>query len=289
MSYCLRATAMQGNVRLFFADTTEMIEKAREIHGTSATASAALGRFLSVTSLMGIMLKSEKDKMTISMNGGGPAGNLVAVTNMQGNVKGYVSNPQADLPVREDGKLDVGGLVGKEGRLNVIKDLGLKEPYVGQVPVVSGEIGDDFTYYFAVSEQVPSAVVVGVLVEKDLSIKSSGALIVQMMPGSNEMLADVIEFRLKEVPPLSALIAEGKSGEEILNMLFDDMDLKINDRIEVDYVCDCHRDRFEKALISLGREELVKLSEEGEAEIKCQFCNKVYTFSSEELLGLSKS
>lgn len=289
MAYILRGTAQDGGVRVFAAITTDLVEKARKIHDMSPTASAALGRLMTASSIMGIMLKGENDILTISMNGGGEAGNLVVTSNAKGNVKGYISNPHVDLQVKENGKLDVGGAVGKDGFLNVVKDLGLREPYVGQVPISTGEIGDDLAYYFVTSEQVPTAVAVGVLVDTDLSIKASGGLIVQMMPDQNEMLADIITYRLEEIPPISTLIAEGKSAEDILNMLFDDMDLKIHERIDVDYVCDCSQDRIERALISLGREELTRLKDEEEhMEVHCHFCNKKYNFTKIDIENLLK-
>lgn len=288
MSYILRATAKGGDVRIFAAITTEMVEKARATHNLSPTASAALGRFLTAGSIMGVMLKSEQDTLTLSMNGGGEAGNLIVVANSKGNVKGYISNPFVDPPLNSKGKLDVGGAIGVNGTLNVIKDYGLKEPYSSQVPIRTGEIGDDIAYYFTVSEQTPSAVVVGVQVEKDVTIKSAGGLIVQMMPGSDPLLADLITYRLEEIPPLSVLIGDGKSGEDILNMLFDDMELKILERIEVDYVCDCSRERVERALISMGREELESIKEDQNIEVQCHFCNTKYEFSRKDIEGLIK-
>lgn len=289
MGTILRATAQNGGVRIFAAITTDVVEKARVIHDMSPTASAALGRLLTGASMMGTMLKGDKNTITLSLNGGGEAGNLVVTSNAKGNVKGYIGNPHVDLAPKENGKLDVGGAVGKNGFLNVVKDLGLKEPYVGKVPLYTGEIGEDLAYYYVVSEQVPTAVAVGVLVDTDLSIKAAGGLIVQMMPGQDEMLGDIITYRLEEIPPISQLIAEGKSGEDLLNLLFDDMDLKIHESIEVDYVCDCSRERVEKAMISIGREELTKLMEEDEqTEVACHFCNKKYHFSREDIGELLK-
>jgi molecular chaperone Hsp33 len=288
MSYILRATAKDGEVRIFAAITTEMVEKARATHNLSPTASAALGRFLTAGSVMGIMLKSEKDTLTLSMNGGGEAGSLVVVANSKGNVKGYISNPFVDPPLNSKGKLDVGGAIGIDGTLNVIKDLGLKEPYSSQVPIRTGEIGDDIAYYFTVSEQVPSAVVLGVQVDTDVTIKSAGGLVIQMMPGADPLLADLITYRIEEIPPLSTLIGEGKSGEDILNMLFDDMELKIFEKIEVDYICDCSKERVERALISMGREELESIKEEENIEIQCHFCNTKYKFTKEDIAGLIK-
>lgn len=284
MAYILRGTAYNDTIRVFAAITTDLVEKARQTHDLSPTASAALGRLLTAGSIMGTMLKGDKDTMTISINGGGEAGKLVVSTNSKGNVKGYISNPHVNPPLNSLGKLDVGTAVGKDGFVNVVKDLGLKEPYVGQVPISTGEIGDDLAYYFTVSEQVPTAVAVGVLVNTDLTIKSSGGLIIQMMPNDNDFLADIITFRLQEIPPISTLIAEGKSGEDLLNKLFDDMDLKILERIEIDYECDCSVERIEKALISIGREELERLKEEEEnVEVQCHFCNKKYNFTKKDI------
>lgn len=287
MGYIVRGTVKNGDIRVFAAITTDMVQKARDVHRLSPTASAALGRLLTAGSIMGTMLKGQKDSITLSINGGGPAGNLVVVSNPSGNVKGYIGNPEVDLPLNAKGKLDVSGAVGKDGSLNVVKDMGLKEPYVGQVPIYTGEIGDDVAYYFTTSEQVPSAVALGVLVDKDTSIKSAGGLIIQMMPGADPMLGEIITFRLQEIPPLSTLIAEGKTAEDILNMLFDDMDLKIHEKLEVNYVCDCSRERVEKALIALGREELTKLRDEEESiELQCHFCDRKYEFTRDDIIKL---
>jgi molecular chaperone Hsp33 len=291
MGYILRATAQNGDVRIFGTITTDIVQKAQTMFDLSATASAALGRLLTAGSMMGVMLKGEEDSLTLSMNGGGPAGNLVVAANQKGLVKGYISNPHVDLPIKENGKLDVGGAIGRDGVLNVIKDLGLKAPYNGQSAIVSGEIGDDLAYYFTASEQTPSAVAVGVLVDTDRSIKAAGGLIIQMMPGADELLADIITYRLQEIPPISTLISEGKTGEDILNLLFDDMDLEIHEKIETEYKCDCSRERIERALLALGRRELESLKEEQDSiEIQCHFCDKRYNFTGgdiDRLLGES--
>ncbi|WDC83555.1 Hsp33 family molecular chaperone HslO [Caloramator sp. mosi_1] len=290
MGKLVRATASNGDIRLFAAITTDIVEKARQIHNLSPTASAALGRLLTAGSIMGAMLKGEKDTLTLSMNGKGPAGNLVVVANSKGNVKGYITNPHVDLPLNEKGKLNVGAAIGKEGFLNVVKDMGLRDPYVGSVPIYTGEVGDDIAYYFTVSEQVPSAVALGVLVDTDISIKSAGGLVIQMMPGANELLADIITFRLQEIPPLSTLIAEGKTCEDILNLLFDDMDLKIHEEIDIAYECDCSRQRVEKALIALGKDELERLKEEEELmQVECHFCDRRYQFTREDIQALIDS
>lgn len=289
MGYIVRGTIKNGDIRVFAAITTDMVQKAKDIHKLTPTASAALGRFLTAGSIMGTMLKGEKDSVTLSINGGGPAGSMIVVSNPSGNVKAYIGNPEVDLPLNAKGKLDVGGAVGKNGTLNVVKDMGMKDPYVSQVPIYTGEIGDDIAYYFTTSEQVPSAVALGVLVDRDTTIKSAGGLIIQMMPGADPMLGDIITYRLQEIPQLSTLIAEGKSAEDILNMLFDDMDLKIYEKLNVDYVCDCSKERVERALISMGKEELTKLRDEEERiELQCHFCDKKYEFTREDIDKLLK-
>lgn len=289
MGYVLRATASDSDVRIFAAITTDIVEKARQIHGTSPTASAALGRLLTASSMMGTMLKGDKDTLSISLNGGGIAGNLLAASNSTGNVRGYISHPEANLPLNKKGKLDVSGIVGKDGMLNVVKDMGLKEPYSGQVPLYSGEIAEDIAYYFAESEQVPSAVALGVLVDTDTSIKSAGGLIIQMMPDADPLLSDLITYRLRELPPISSLIAVGKSGEDILKMLFDDMNLKVHEKIDTSYVCNCSRDRVENALAALGALEIQDLMKENKPiEIQCHFCNRKYEFSVDELNSILK-
>lgn len=289
MGYVLRATASDSDVRIFAAITTDIVEKARQIHGTSPTASAALGRLLTASSMMGTMLKGDNDTLSISLNGGGIAGNLLAASNSTGNVRGYISHPEANLPLNKKGKLDVSGIVGKDGMLNVVKDMGLKEPYSGQVPLYSGEIAEDIAYYFAESEQVPSAVALGVLIDTDTSIKSAGGLIIQMMPDADPLLSDLITYRLRELPPISSLIAVGKSGEDILKMLFDDMNLKVHEKIDTGYVCNCTRDRVENALAALGASEIQDLMKENKPiEIQCHFCNRKYEFSVDELNSILK-
>lgn len=284
MGYILRATAQNGDVRIFCAITTDIVQEAQTMFDLSPTASAALGRLLTAGSMMGVMLKGEDDSLTLSMNGGGPAGNLVVTANQKGQVKGYISNPHVDLPLKDNGKLDVGGAIGTNGVLNVIKDMGLKMPYNGQSQLMTGEIGDDLAYYFTTSEQTPSAVAVGVLVDTDLSIKAAGGLIIQMMPGASEFIADIITYRLQEIPPISTLIAEGKTGEDILNLLFDDMGLEVHERIETEYKCDCSRERIERALLALGHKELQSLKEEQESiEVQCHFCDKKYAFTRKDI------
>lgn len=289
MGYIVRGTASNGEVRVFAAITTDIVEKAREIHDLSPTATAALGRLMTAAAIMGTMSKGEEDTTTLSINGGGPAGNVVVVADAKGNVKGYVSNPHAELPLNEIGKMDVGGIIGTNGTFRVVRDLGFGEPYVGQVPIQTGEIGDDLAYYFTYSEQVPSAVALGVLVDAKVPVRSAGGLIIQMMPGANEFLADIIMYRLEEIPPVSKLIDEGKTAEDILNLLFDDMDLKIYEKQEITYKCNCTRERVSRALIAMGREELTMLKEEDKGiEVGCHFCTTQYQFNEEDIDELLK-
>lgn len=285
----VRAVAKDGQVRIIGGDTTELVSKATKIHECAATASAAYGRMLTCGSLMGTMLKSPKDSLTLKIDGKGPAKGIVVTAYSDGHVKGYIGNPKVDLPANNLGKLDVGGAIGKDGGLLIIRDMGLKEPYVGQVPIYTGEVGDDLAYYFTVSEQTPSAVAVGVLVDKDLSIKSAGGFIIQMMPNADELLADLITYRLQEVPPISKLLSDGKTIEEILQLIFEDMDLKILEEIHPEYKCDCSREKVEKALISIGKKDLKEIYDEGkEEELVCQFCNEKYKFTHEDIGKLLK-
>ncbi|SHH78084.1 molecular chaperone Hsp33 [Clostridium collagenovorans DSM 3089] len=283
----IRATAHSGDVRITVAITTEMVNEATKIHGCTPTAAAALGRMLTAGSIMGSMMKSEKDKLTLKIDGGGEAKGVVVTASSDASVKGFIGNPRVELPTNEKGKLDVGGAIGKDGSLIVIRDMGLKEPYVGHSPIYTGEIGDDLAYYYTVSEQIPTAVGVGVLVDVDHSIKASGGLIIQMMPGAPEGLADIITFRLEENPPITKLISEGKTVEDILNLYFDDMDLKLYDTVVPQYLCDCKREKVEKALISLGKQELESIHKDGKTEsIQCQFCGRKYDFTPEDLLEI---
>jgi molecular chaperone Hsp33 len=280
----VRATAQNGSIRIFGAITTELVDKAVKIHGCLPTAAAALGRMLTAGSIMGAMLKSEKETLTLQISGGGEAKGIVVTAYANGNVKGYIGNPEVDLPANTKGKLDVGGAIGLNGNLLVIKDMGLKEPYVGQVPIATGEIGDDLAYYFTSSEQTPSAVGLGVLVDKDLSISAAGGFIIQMMPGASELVADLITYRLEEIPSVTEMIEKGMSVEEMLEFIFEDMDLKILESIVPGFECDCSRERVEKALISIGRKDLEEIHSEGkDEEIKCHFCNTSYVFTSTEV------
>lgn len=286
----VRATASNGDIRITAAITTELVNEGVKIHNCAPTAAAALGRMLVAGSLMGSMLKSEKDALTLQMSGGGEAKGVVVTSHSDASVKGYIGNPSVDLPSNSKGKLDVGGAIGKNGNLVIIRDMGLKEPYVGQVPIYSGEVGDDLAYYFTVSEQTPSAVGLGVLVDTDLSIKAAGGFIIQMMPGANELAADLVTYRLEEIPSITEMIVKGMTIEEILEYIFEGMELKIHDSMIPSYKCDCSREKVERAFISIGQKDLEELYNEGKTEeLKCHFCNKAYKFSHEQIGEIIKS
>ncbi len=282
--YIIRASGANHSIRVFAAFTTNMVEKARKFHNTSPVASAALGRTLTASSMMGIMMKNEKDKLTVQIKGNGPIGNIVVVTNAKGIVKGYVDYPQVEVPLKYAGKLDVGTAVGKEGTLTVIKDLGLKKPYVGSYSLVNGEIAEDFTAYFAYSEQQPSAVALGVLVDTNYSIKAAGGFIVQLLPDASEEIISILEKNLSNIPPISTLIDQGKMPEEILGLVMKELEYEILDKYEVDFECDCSKERLERALISIGKKDIEEILEKDKkAELVCHFCNKAYAFSAEDL------
>lgn len=286
MDYILRATAGEGSVRAFIANTRETVQQAFLYHQTSPVMSAALGRALTAVSMMGSMLKSDTDLITIKINGNGEGKGLVVTGDSKARVKGYVFNPIVDIPLKPNGKLDVQNALG-EGTLTVIKDLGLKEPYVGQIPLISGEIAEDLTYYFAKSEQTPSAVSLGVLVDRDYSIKQAGGFIIQVMPDANEDIINALENKLATMKPFTTLLEEGNSIEDILNMLLGEFNVNILDKIPVEYYCNCSRERVEKALISLGEKEIQDIIKEDKgANLHCHFCNKDYVFNEEDLKKL---
>ncbi len=289
-NYVIRTSAADNNIRGFFAVTTEMVEKARTVHEATPVATAALGRVMTAASIMGLMMKGDKDKLTLQVMGGGPAGSIVAVSNSKGMVKGYISNPSVDIPLKEDGKLDVGGAVGIDGKISVMRDLGMKEPYVGQYDLFNGEIAQDLTHYYAYSEQQPSAVSLGVLIEKDYSVKAAGGFIVQLMPDADEESVSKLEQNLISMKNITALIEEGNMPEEIMDMVFEGLDPKVLQKDEVDFECDCSREKFEKALVTIGEEDFDKLiNEDNGAELVCHFCNSKYNFTREDLEELKKN
>lgn len=287
--YLIRGTDSKGTIRFFVATTTSLVEESRRLHNTSPTATAALGRALTAAAILGTTLKNKEDVLTFKIKGDGPIGNIVTVANNKGEVKGYVDNPYADLPTRDDGKLDVGGLVGKNGQLAIIKDLGLKEPYVGFTNLISGEIAEDLAHYFYISEQQPTAINLGVLVDTDISVKASGGYMLQLLPGVKDEDIDRIEEIIINAKPISTLVNEGLSAEDILKELFGEFEVKVLEKIPLEFHCNCNRERIQQVLISLGYEELKKMIEEDEkAEVVCHFCNTKYNFSKEELMGLLK-
>lgn len=283
MAKILRAIDLEGMLKVSFLDSTEIVNTAQKIHNTSPVATAALGRTLTMTAFMGSMLKNPEDKVTVYIKGDGPLGGIVATTDGEGMVKGYVYSPLVDIPLNKQGKLAVGKAIGK-GYLSISKDLGLKEPYMGSVPLVTGEIAEDFTYYYAKSEQTPTAIALGVLVDTDLSAKYAGGFIIQLMPNSDDDTAKRIEDNIKALPPVTEMMAQGLSGEDIIKKVADGFEIKFLEPAEYDYRCDCSREKIEKALISLGKDELKDIIEnEGKAELTCQFCPKVYRLNKEEL------
>lgn len=290
MDRLIKATAKEGMIRIIAASTKELVNEGVKIHSCTPTAAAALGRMLTAGSLLGSMLKNESDSITLQINGGGEAKGVVVTAHSDASVKGYIGNPNVDIPLNNKGKLDVGGAIGKQGNLVVIRDMGLKEPYIGQVPIYTGEIAEDFAYYFTVSEQTPSAVSLGVLVDVDYSIKAAGGFIIQMMPGADDLLADLVSYRLQEAKSVSEMLSSGHSIDEILEIIFEDMDLKISESVVPEYVCDCSKEKVERALLSIGKKELNTIYEEGkDEELLCHFCNKKYIFTHEDIGELIKN
>ena len=281
--YLIRATAANGQVRAFGVTSRELTETAKNAHDTSPVATAALGRLMSAAVMMGADLKGENDLLTLRMEGDGPMGGLLATADSHGNVKGYAFHPEVLLPPNAKGKLDVGGALGA-GMLSVVKDIGLKEPYVGQTNLVSGEIAEDLTYYYATSEQIPCSIALGVLMNKDNTVRQAGGFMIQLLPGASDELIDRLEERLGELPSITALLDAGKTPEEILSGLLGDFDLEILEKKPVQFHCDCSRERVERAIMSIGKKEIREMIEEGKPiEAGCQFCNKKYSFSVEEL------
>ena len=281
--YIIRATAANDQIRAFAAVTTQMVETAREHHNTSPVATAALGRLLTAGAMMGSMMKGEKDVLTLQIKAGGPLQGITVTADSQGNVKGYVGNPDVCIPANSKGKLDVAGAVGP-GFLNVIKDMGLKEPYSGQVMLQTCEIAEDLTYYFATSEQVPSAVGLGVLMNKNNTVRQAGGFIVQLMPFAEDEVISRLEQNVQKINSVTSLLEEGHTPESLLEKVLEGFDMQINEKTDTRFHCNCTRERVEKALISIGRKELNEMIQEGKPiEMNCHFCNTNYTFTVEEM------
>lgn len=284
--YMIRATAANGMIRLFACSSKELVEKARGIHNTTPVVTAALGRLLTAGAMMGTMLKGEKDLLTIQIKCSGPIGGLLVTASNDGVVKGYPYNAQVDIPLKENGKLDVGNAMG-QGVLSVIKDMGLKEPYVGQTVLQTGEIGDDLTYYFTLSEQVPSSVGVGVLIDRDYTVKQAGGFIVQLMPFAEEEVIEKLEQNLAKIPSVTGLFEEGLSVEEMAGRIFEGMDYEILETKEIGFGCSCGKERVKKAIISIGKKDIEEMIADNKPiEVNCHFCNKNYIFSVDELKAM---
>lgn len=286
--YIIRATAADNQIRAFAATTRELVEHARSVHGTSPVATAALGRLLTAGTMMGSMMKGDKDILTLQIKGSGPIGGIVVTADSHQTVKGYVYNPEVILPANDKGKLDVGGALGA-GMLSVIKDLGLKEPYVGQTHLVSGEIAEDLTYYFATSEQVPSVVALGVLMNKDNTVRRAGGFIIQLMPFAEDQIVDKLEEKINKITSITSLLDQDMTPEMILEDILHELGLEITDKLPTAFECNCTKEKVEKAIVSIGRKEISEMIEENEPiEVNCHFCNQHYNFTIEDLKDILK-
>jgi molecular chaperone Hsp33 len=281
--YIVRASAANNQIRAFAATSKNLIEHARTIHNTSPIATAALGRLLTAGAMMGVMMKGDKDLLTLQIKGNGPIGGVTVTANSKGTVKGYVYNPQIMLPANPQGKLDVGGAIG-EGMLTVIKDLGLKEPYVGQTNLVSGEIAEDLTYYYATSEQVPSSVALGVLMNKDNTVRCGGGFILQLMPFAEDEVISKLEEKISGLKGVTGLLDKGMTPEMILDHLLGDLGMEILEKYPTGFECNCSKERVEKAVISIGKKDIKEMIDDNKPiEVNCHFCNEHYIFTVEEL------
>ncbi len=290
MGKIVRYITRDGSAFIIATDSTDMVYEMEQIHKTSATVTAALGRFITAASMMGDMLKSENDSITLRINGGGACGDMIAVSDYCGNARAYVQNPIVEIPLKSNGKLDVSGAVGTDGQLYVIKDIGMKEPYVGQVPIVSGEIAEDITNYFATSEQTPSVCALGVLVNPDLTVKKAGGYIIQLLPGCPDEVIDVIEKNVAENESVTTMLDRGMTVDEIAVKAMKGLELDKLDGSDCTYKCNCSKERVENALISTGAEALKEMADSGEnTEVECHFCNKVYTFTPDDINALINS
>lgn len=289
MGKIVRYITEDGSAFVIAADTSDMVRKMEEIHKTSAVVTAALGRLLTASSMMGDMLKGEEDSITLRLNGNGPAGSLIAVSDSHGNARGYVQNTVVELPLNDKGKLDVKGAVGTNGYLYVLKDIGLKEPFVGTTEIVSGEIAEDITNYFAVSEQTPSVCALGVLVNPDLTVNCAGGFIIQLLPGCPEEMISNIEKSLSDIPSITQMISDGMSTDDIAKRAMQGINIDKLDEYEISYKCNCSKDRVEKALISTGMESLKEMAESDEdTVVECHFCEKSYKFTPKDIKNIIK-
>lgn len=281
--YIIRAIAANDQIRAFAAVTTETVETARQDHNTSPVATAALGRLLTAGAMMGTMMKGDKDILTLQIKAGGPLEGITVTADSKGRVKGYVGNPDVCIPANSKGKLDVAGAVGV-GFMNVIKDMGLKEPYVGQTDLVTGEIAEDLTYYFATSEQVPSSVALGVLMNRDNTVRCAGGFIIQLLPFAEEEVISKLEEKIGEITSVTSMLDKGMTPEEILEEILGEFGLTILDKVPTKFTCNCTKERVEKAIVSIGKKDLQEMIDDGKPiEVNCHFCNTNYEFSVQEL------
>ncbi|WP_029231002.1 Hsp33 family molecular chaperone HslO [Butyrivibrio sp. VCB2006] len=287
--YMVRATAGNAQIRAFAATTKDLADYGRRAHGLSPIATAALGRLMTGTVMMGQMMDNDSDMLTVKMDGDGPLKGVLATADNKGNVKGYVNNPYVIMEPNAEGHLNVGGGIG-EGTLTVIRDMGLKEPYIGQVPLYSGEVAEDFTYYFTKSEQTPSSVGLGVLVEREnLSVVAAGGFIVQLMPFADEQTITHLEFNLGKFSSVTDILKAGKTPEDMLKIVLDGFDIEFTDKVDLNFYCNCDKDRVERALMLVGKKDIQDMIDDGkEIEIKCHFCNKAYKFSVDELKAIKE-
>ncbi len=284
--YIVRGTAANGQIRAFAATTRDMVEYARSVHGTSPVASAALGRLLTAGAMMGSMMKGEKDILTLSLKGDGPINGVTVTADSSANVKGYVNVPDVMLPPNNKGKLDVSGAIGK-GVLTIIKDMGLKEPYVGTTELISGEIAEDLTYYFAISEQVPSSVALGVLMNRDNTVKRAGGFIIQLMPFAEDDVIDKLEMKIGEITSITKLLDDDYTPEMILEYILGDMGLEIHEKLDTKFECNCSKERMAKGIIAIGKKDLQEIIDDNEPiEVNCHFCNSHYNFTIDELVNI---
>ena len=290
MSKIVRYIMTDGSAFVIATDSTDIIAEMEQIHKTSATVTAALGRLTTAASMMGVMLKGKEDSITLRMNGGGPTGDLIAVSDSDGNPRAYVQNPVVEIPLNAQGKLDVSGAVGTEGQLYVIKDIGMKEPYLGQTPIISGEIAEDITNYFATSEQTPSVCALGVLVNPDLTVKNAGGFIIQLLPGCDDEVIDIIEKNISEIPSVTEMLDSKMTADDIAKRAMNGLDIEKLDESNTSYKCNCSKERVEAALVSTGLDNLQEMAETQEdTEVECHFCNKKYKFTPDDIKKLIKS
>ncbi len=283
MGKLVRSISADGTVIMMASDTTDIVETAARIHGTSKVCSAALGRLMTGASFMGQMMKEEKGTVTLRINGGGPCGSVICVSDYLGNVKGYVMNPDVDLPLKENGKLDVGGAVGTDGYLSVMKDFGTGDPYTGQIPIATGEIAEDITSYYAISEQIPTVCALGVLVNPDNSIAVAGGFIIQLLPAAGDDTIETVERCLNGLKPVTTMLASGMQPEDICVNVLNEFEMEILDEFDISFKCDCSRDKVEKALISAGVKELEDMAKDEVTSVSCQFCREKYDFTSADI------